>query len=251
MRHWKRSASTARALSPPRPHRFDCRPRVLPCWRIEGSRKVNLNRLHHSHNQTSELTAMRLNLLARQTLGLSLGLTIIAFCNLASAADWPRFHGPDGRGVSLDKQPLPATWSETENLKWKAKLPGPGSSSPIVIGGRVVLTCWTGYGTDPNQDPGEQADLRAACDLPRPPDGQGPLGPSGQASPAGRPLLRPVYPARLHFPHASVRWQADLRLLRQDGRFGVRSGRQATLANQRRHRIGPERLGHGVQPHRV
>jgi hypothetical protein len=62
--------------------------------------------------------------------------------------------------VSLDKQPLPATWSETENLKWKAKLPGPGSSSPIVIGGRVVVTCWTGYGADPNQDPGEQADLR-------------------------------------------------------------------------------------------
>ena len=62
--------------------------------------------------------------------------------------------------MSLDKQPLPATWSETENLQWKAKLPGPGSSSPIVIGGRVVVTCWSGYGTDPDQDAGEQEDLR-------------------------------------------------------------------------------------------
>ena len=72
--------------------------------------------------------------------------------------------GPDsmgltGSGVSLDKQPLPATWSETENLKWKAKLPGPGSSSPIVVGQRVVVTCWTGYGADPANE-GEEKDLR-------------------------------------------------------------------------------------------
>ena len=77
----------------------------------------------------------------------------------ASAGDWPRFHGPDGSGVSLDKQPLPVTWSETENLKWKAKLPGPGSSSPIVVGNRVVVTCWTGYGADPDHE-GDEKDLR-------------------------------------------------------------------------------------------
>ena len=65
----------------------------------------------------------------------------------------------DGSGVSLDKQPLPVTWSETENLKWKVKLPGPGSSSPIVVGQRVVVTCWTGYGADPDHE-GEEKDLR-------------------------------------------------------------------------------------------
>ncbi len=67
--------------------------------------------------------------------------------------------GLTGSGVSLDKQPLPATWSESENLKWKAKLPGPGSSSPIVVGRRVVVTCWSGYGTDSGKD-GEEKDLR-------------------------------------------------------------------------------------------
>ncbi|MGO9111494.1 MAG: PQQ-binding-like beta-propeller repeat protein [Thermoguttaceae bacterium] len=102
---------------------------------------------------------MNKNLLARQTLGLSLGLSLFIFCNFASAADWPRFHGPDGSGVSHDKQPPPVTWSETENLKWKAKLPGPGSSSPIVIGPRVVVTCWTGYAADPDHE-GEEQDLR-------------------------------------------------------------------------------------------
>jgi outer membrane protein assembly factor BamB len=99
------------------------------------------------------------NLRARQPLGLCLGLTIVVVCNLASAGDWPRFHGPDGSGVSLDKRPLPVAWSETENLKWKAALPGPGSSSPIVVGKRVVVTCWTGYAVDRDHE-GEEKDLR-------------------------------------------------------------------------------------------
>jgi hypothetical protein len=102
---------------------------------------------------------MKKELLARQVLGLSLGLTVLVSCHLAAAADWTRFHGSDGSGVSLDKQPLPTTWSETENLKWKVKLPGPGSSSPIVIGRRVVVTCWTGYGAEPGRE-GNQKDLR-------------------------------------------------------------------------------------------
>ncbi|MCB1093635.1 MAG: PQQ-like beta-propeller repeat protein, partial [Verrucomicrobiae bacterium] len=31
-------------------------------------------------------------------------------------------------------------------MKWKADLPGPGSSSPIVWGDRVFVTCYSGYG---------------------------------------------------------------------------------------------------------
>lgn len=77
----------------------------------------------------------------------------------ASAADWPRFRGPNGSGISGDTQPVPTTWSPTENLKWKADLPGPGSSSPIVVGERVYVTCWSGYGAD-RADPVEQDQLR-------------------------------------------------------------------------------------------
>jgi len=102
---------------------------------------------------------MKKDLLIKRTQGLSLGLTVLALCNFAAAADWPRFRGENGSGVSLDKRPIPTTWSETENLKWKVKLPGPGSSSPIVIGDRVVVTCWSGYGADPAHE-GEEADLR-------------------------------------------------------------------------------------------
>jgi len=74
------------------------------------------------------------------------------------ASDWPRFRGPDGMGISGDEN-LPLTWSETENLKWKTPLPGPGSSSPIVLGKRVFITCYSGYGTD-SSNPGSQEDLK-------------------------------------------------------------------------------------------
>lgn len=75
------------------------------------------------------------------------------------ADDWLRFRGPNGSGVSSDPEPVPATWSETENLRWRVALPGPGSSSPIIVGDKVLVTCWSGYGTD-QRNPGDQKDLK-------------------------------------------------------------------------------------------
>ena len=66
---------------------------------------------------------------------------------LFTGADWLRFRGPNGSGVSVD-QGLPVRWSETENIAWKVDLPGRGVSSPIIIGDRVVLTCCTGFRQD-------------------------------------------------------------------------------------------------------
>jgi outer membrane protein assembly factor BamB len=63
----------------------------------------------------------------------------------ARASDWPRFRGPDGLGIS-NETGLPSQWSETQNLKWKVNLPGPGSSSPIVFGNKLFVTCYSGYG---------------------------------------------------------------------------------------------------------
>ena len=65
-----------------------------------------------------------------------------------TADDWARFRGPNGSGISTDKATLPTTWSEKQNLLWKAALPGPGSSSPIVVRDRVFVTSWTGYAAD-------------------------------------------------------------------------------------------------------
>jgi outer membrane protein assembly factor BamB len=60
-------------------------------------------------------------------------------------ADWPGFRGPQGTGASTERG-LPVTWSPAENLVWKVKLPGPGASSPITSGGRIFVTCYSGYG---------------------------------------------------------------------------------------------------------
>src|SRR5436190_23680771 len=75
------------------------------------------------------------------------------------AGDWSRFRGPNGSGVSDNPQSTPGSWSATENLRWKTELPGPGSSSPIVVGDRVFVTCWSGYGTS-RGDTGSQENLK-------------------------------------------------------------------------------------------
>src|SRR5262245_13119480 len=58
---------------------------------------------------------------------------------LAGAADWLHWRGPPGTGDSEEKS-LPLTWSQTENVKWKAPLDGEGNSSPIVVGQKVFVT---------------------------------------------------------------------------------------------------------------
>lgn len=53
--------------------------------------------------------------------------------------NWPSWRGPQGTGV-VDGADPPVEWSETKNVKWKAKLPGLGHSSPVVWGDHVYLT---------------------------------------------------------------------------------------------------------------
>ncbi len=78
---------------------------------------------------------------------------------VASGSDWLRFRGPNGSGVSTDSEPLPVEFGAEKNLSWKVALPGRGVSCPIVVGDRVVITCYTGYGMD-QQNPGEMEQLR-------------------------------------------------------------------------------------------
>lgn len=83
-------------------------------------------------------------------------LVLLLFVSVG--ADWPRFRGPDGTSVSGDAH-APVTWSDAENIAWKTPLPGFGTSSPIVVGERVLLTCYSGYGLNAEQ-PGREEDLK-------------------------------------------------------------------------------------------
>jgi outer membrane protein assembly factor BamB len=70
---------------------------------------------------------------------------LVVFVALAAAtsldaADWPVFRGPQRNGESKDTR-IPLEWGPDKNVRWKATLPGPGNSSPIVVGERVFLTC--------------------------------------------------------------------------------------------------------------
>ena len=77
-------------------------------------------------------------------MAVSASLCSVSLLSMASAANWTRFRGENGSGVAADSTPTPTEWSETKNLKWSAPLPGPGKSSPIVVGDHVIVTCWTG-----------------------------------------------------------------------------------------------------------
>jgi hypothetical protein len=89
-------------------------------------------------------------------------LLIVCSLTLSHGADWPRFRGPDGNGVAGDAKP-PTTWSESENVKWKTPLPGPGSSSPIISGDRVFVTCYSGYGDDSGEGSLEKLQRHLLC----------------------------------------------------------------------------------------
>ncbi len=79
-----------------------------------------------------------------RTARLAAALGIVA---VAGGADWPQFRGAESNSASADRQP-PATWSEKENVAWKVDLPGRGPSSPIVVAGRVLVTCSSGIKQD-------------------------------------------------------------------------------------------------------
>ena len=71
---------------------------------------------------------------------------LLATCP-AGSADWAGFRGPGSSGISNDTS-VPSEWDDSTNLKWKVKLPGKGYSSPIVVGDRVFVTCYSGDGGD-------------------------------------------------------------------------------------------------------
>ncbi|MCH2183354.1 MAG: PQQ-binding-like beta-propeller repeat protein [Mariniblastus sp.] len=89
---------------------------------------------------------------------LALCLSFIPLSN-STAEDWLRFRGPNGSGISVSQEKTATTFGDNENLVWKTRLPGPGASSPVVVGDRVFVTCYSGYG-ETRDDVGQMEDLK-------------------------------------------------------------------------------------------
>ncbi len=79
--------------------------------------------------------------MSRTRLALFAGLIVGVTSVTADAENWPQWRGPQGDGVSREKD-VPTVWNGVtgENVLWKVKLPGWGHSSPVVWEDRVFVT---------------------------------------------------------------------------------------------------------------
>ncbi len=68
--------------------------------------------------------------------------------------NWPQFRGGDAMSAGGDDPRLPITWSTTENVAWKAVVPGLGWSAPVVWGNHVIVTTVVTDGTEPEPKKG-------------------------------------------------------------------------------------------------
>ena len=82
------------------------------------------------------------------------GLMVTLSVSNCPAQDWLRFRGNDGSGISTESKATATEFSAEKNLAWKIELPGAGASSPIIVGDKVILTCYSGYGLD-RRKPGD------------------------------------------------------------------------------------------------
>ncbi|MBX9601582.1 MAG: PQQ-like beta-propeller repeat protein [Bryobacteraceae bacterium] len=65
-------------------------------------------------------------------------LWTLCVCSVLGADNWPRWRGPADDGMAPGD--APTNWSDTQNVKWTAAVPGRGFSSPVVWGDQIFLT---------------------------------------------------------------------------------------------------------------
>src|SRR5208337_1971915 len=78
---------------------------------------------------------------------------------------WPQWRGPLATGVAPLADP-PVTWSETNHVKWKVKIPGLGASTPIIWGDRVFILTAVSTGRKPEANSSAATPARATASLP-------------------------------------------------------------------------------------
>jgi outer membrane protein assembly factor BamB len=79
-------------------------------------------------------------MIVRKVLAVSVAMSSLAFVAVygIQAQEWTRFRGPNGQGISKDKN-LPVEWTE-DDYNWKIELPGGGHSSPVIWHDKVFFT---------------------------------------------------------------------------------------------------------------
>ena len=154
-------------------------------------------------------------------------LTCLAAAEPTAVVGWRG----DGSGVFPGQQ-VPATWSATENVRWRVDLPNWSNSSPIVADGRVYLTCeptawapWLLCFDAASGKPRWKTLLRKDGENARGRKGPRPQGYGGHMGPGGSPVLLRIGEVRtLITAHGAVIRVQDGKLLGQVELPSPRSG---------------------------
>lgn len=126
---------------------------------------------------------------------LYLALALTA-ANAAAVTDWPTWRGSSGTGSAPGAQP-PLQWSDSQNIKWKAAIPGLGFSTPIVWQDRIYLL--TAIETTEEGPAVARPAAAPAPKAPPPPDGGEPKGRGGKrGGPPGGGFGGGPNPTRYH-----------------------------------------------------
>jgi outer membrane protein assembly factor BamB len=64
--------------------------------------------------------------------------SVLLIAATSASANWPTWRGPLANGTAPQADP-PVEWSESKNVKWKVKLPGKGTATPVVWGDKVFI----------------------------------------------------------------------------------------------------------------
>jgi outer membrane protein assembly factor BamB len=99
--------------------------------------------MFESHGQSPITTVAAARTTIRQLACAGLFFLVVAPVVSADTNNWPQFRGAQSDGLGTGDT-LPEKWSSTENVVWKADLPGWGWSSPVIWGERIFVTAAVG-----------------------------------------------------------------------------------------------------------
>ncbi|MBN1672438.1 MAG: PQQ-like beta-propeller repeat protein [Kiritimatiellae bacterium] len=138
----------------------------------------------------------------RRSLVVMAGLCMGCGMLRAAAQDgWPRWRGPGGDGAAPDADP-PLRWSESENVKWKADIPGFGHATPVVWGDLIFVQ--TAVETEKGAPPEPEA--------PQPAQGQRPGGGRRRGPQAKKPKgITKFIVFAFNRENGKIVWQRTLR----------------------------------------
>jgi outer membrane protein assembly factor BamB len=141
------------------------------------------------------MNVLHLRMMTKRSCGRALfglgGCLAFVATNVAATTpneNWPLWRGPLQNGVAPAANP-PTTWSETNNIKWKVKVPGSGQATPIIWDDRIFIQTAIPTGKKVEAKAAEPAEAGNQPPPGRPEPGgegkKGPGGPGGRKGPGG------------------------------------------------------------------